>query len=40
MTREEIIAKYIKGKNILDIGSTGQATAYNLWNFLKNMLKV
>ncbi|MBU1177122.1 MAG: class I SAM-dependent methyltransferase [Patescibacteria group bacterium] len=35
MIREEIIIKYIKGKDVLDIGSVGQTSAYNLWNILE-----
>ena len=35
MIREEIIIKYIQGKDILDIGSVGQTSAYNLWNILE-----
>jgi len=35
MTREQIIIKYIKGKDVLDIGSVGQTDKYNLWVFLK-----
>ena len=35
MIREKIIIKYIKGKDILDIGSVGQTSAYNLWDILE-----
>ena len=35
MIREDIIIKYIRGKDILDIGSVGQTFAYNLWNILE-----
>lgn len=35
ITREKVLAKYIKNKDVLDIGSVGQTTAYNLWNFLE-----
>ena len=35
MIREDIIIKYIKGKDVLDIGSVGQTSAYNLWDILE-----
>jgi len=35
ITREKVLAKYIKNKNVLDVGSVGQTAAYNLWNFLE-----
>lgn len=35
MIREEMIIKYAKGKDVLDIGSVGQTKAYNLWQMLK-----
>ena len=34
MIREEIIASYIDGKNVLDIGSLGQTAKYCLWDVL------
>jgi len=33
--REKIIAKYIENKEVLDIGSVGQTSEYNLWDFLE-----
>lgn len=38
--REEIIARYIKNKDVLDVGSVGQTTEYNLWNFLEKYTDV
>lgn len=35
MNREQIIIKYIKNKDVLDIGSVGQTVTYNLWGFLE-----
>lgn len=35
MVREEIIRKYIKGKNVLDVGPVGQTEDYYLWGELK-----
>lgn len=35
MIREKIILQLIKDKEVLDIGSTGQTSAYSLWNILK-----
>jgi len=35
MIREEIIIKYIGGKDVLDIGSVGQTSAYNLWDIIE-----
>lgn len=35
ITREQIIIKYIKDKDVLDIGSVGQTKSYNLWGLLK-----
>lgn len=35
MIREKIILKYIKNKDVLDIGSVGQSQEYNLWNLIK-----
>ena len=36
MIREEIILRYVRGKDILDIGSTGQTEAYNLFALTRN----
>lgn len=35
MIREKIIAEYVKGKDVLDIGSIGQSDEYLLWNEIK-----
>ena len=32
MTREKLIKKFVAGKSILDIGSVGQTSKYNLWD--------
>lgn len=39
MIREEIIKKYIKDKDVLDVGCVGQTTAYNLWDEMKPFAK-
>ena len=35
MFREQIIIKYIAGKDVLDVGSCGQSSEYCLWDVLK-----
>lgn len=39
MIREEIILKYVKGKDVLDIGSVGIKAKYNLWNLIDKEAK-
>ena len=39
MIREKIILKYIKNKDVLDIGSVGQTQEYNLWEVMKKEAK-
>lgn len=39
MIREDIIINYIKGKDVLDIGSVGQINIYTLWNAIKKYPK-
>ena len=36
-SRLEVILRYCREKKVLDIGSTGQTEAYNLWQFLKKV---
>ena len=36
MSREEIILRYVRDKDILDIGSTGQTEAYDLFALTRN----
>lgn len=36
MIREALIAKYCKGKDVLDVGSVGQTDEYCLWNLLSD----
>ena len=36
MTREKLIKKFVDGKSILDIGSVGQTSKYNLWDLYPN----
>ena len=35
MIREEIIKGYVKGKDVLDVGTVGQTSKYNLWSEIK-----
>jgi 2-polyprenyl-3-methyl-5-hydroxy-6-metoxy-1,4-benzoquinol methylase len=37
MIKEDIILDLAVGKDVLDIGSVGQASAYSLWNLLLNV---
>ena len=39
MIRENIILQYVKDKNVLDVGSVGQAQKYMLYNLMKNLAK-
>lgn len=39
MIREEIIKKYVLGKDVLDIGAVGQNAQYNLWRKMKPFAK-
>jgi len=36
VTREKIIQKYIKDKEVLDVGGVGQSGEYNLWQDMKS----
>jgi 2-polyprenyl-3-methyl-5-hydroxy-6-metoxy-1,4-benzoquinol methylase len=39
MIREEIIKEYIRGKDVLDVGTVGQNSQYNLWQEMKQSAK-
>jgi SAM-dependent methyltransferase len=39
MKRENIVLSIVKGKDVLDIGSVGQAREYSFWNMLKGNCK-
>jgi 2-polyprenyl-3-methyl-5-hydroxy-6-metoxy-1,4-benzoquinol methylase len=39
MFREEFILKAIRGKEVLDVGSVGQTSSYNLWEQMKKAAK-
>lgn len=39
MIREKIILGYVRNKDVLDIGSVGQAKEYSLWNLIKGKTK-
>ena len=34
MVREDIIIEYVRGRDVLDVGSVGQASPYRLWDIL------
>lgn len=35
MIREDIIRDHVKGKDVLDVGSTGQTDEYSLWDIIE-----
>ena len=37
MIREEIIKSYVRGKDVLDVGSVGQTVHYSLWEDIKSV---
>lgn len=37
LTRDDIIVAHCQGKDVLDIGSTGQTQAYNQWSKIKKV---
>lgn len=39
MIREAIITKYVKGKDVLDVGGVGQNAQYDLWSEIKPWCK-
>ena len=39
MIREKIIREYVKGKDVLDVGTVGQSAEYNLWQEMSSCAK-